>query len=996
MKLIVLVGLLALALSGVGSACDHYCSDCDNCESNITAASAGETVCLNANIDNYSSNCIFNPSFDNKVFDCQGNTIDGIGGTAEHHPNRIGLVSYWYLDESSGTNAEDSIGVNNGTLNNFNLLNEWYEAKVNNGLFFDGTNDYVDCGNDDSLNITDEITVEAWISAQALDSYRACIGAYKDSNNFYRIRYDHTNDKFQVVVKTGGTTKSVLSDSAPILSQGYHVAFTVNSTGTLKMYVDGVEQADTDTSVSLPPDVTVYLGTIDGSLQMFKGFIDEVSIYNRSLSSDEVFQDYASGDTSRFGVYLYNKSNVTIRNCVITDFERGIASGLGWWTQLADMSTGLQQHGFECKDGGCYAVGGGSNAETSTNHTLLYNISTNAWATHDDLPSKRQSGGLRIIGNDIIFTSGLPFSWETYNRSITIQTWAKKANAPVKKEDFALAVIDSMLWRLMGITSGLETSNTTDYYNKTSDSWTTKSQLLIKKALGDFATSYGSEEIYIVSACTYNASYPIIFPQNTVYSLNTTSEILTQKADISTARCYIEVENVDGKLVTVAGATRSNRNMINSVEYMIVEKNRWDYLLNYPLYVKSTALGSYNNQVFSTGGLYTDASVANNTYRLDLIDVSNKLNLTNNTITNCTYGIFMQYIENNTIENNTVNNNTYGIWLDSNSGNNSINNNTICSNINNDTFNDSYSTMTANFGDDNTCDNAYGWSDIGTTGCTNPCGAVDCNCSNCSDCRTKLVDASCSEVWLSDNITNESSTCISNLSNFKNKTFDCKGHVMDGNGTGYGIFMLVQDNNTIKNCVIQEFGTGIYIQASDGGDIINNSVCDNTDYDIYNVSASTYSGDNNTCDTTSNWNDTGTEGCTYICTGEVNCNFKAPAFTTRQTPRFNRVTASFTACTDFTLRAEVNYSGGSRTLDIPITGATPPSDTYVWGLAGNETCRVGYPCPAKVTIWYISGTQSGVVSQFWVKELRYGRYAGIAGLILGGGYLTGRRLRRRG
>ena len=106
-------------------------------------------------------------------------------------------------------------------------------------------------------------------------------------------------------------------------------------------------------------------------------------------------------------------------------------------------------------------------------------------------------------------------------------------------------------------------------------------------------------------------------------------------------------------------------------------------------------------------------------------------------------------------------------------------------------------------------------------------------------------------------------------------------------------------------------------------------MCDNNQkgtawYDIHDYGGG--SGDNNTCDTTSNWNDTGTEQCTYICTGEVNCNFKTPTFTTRQTPRFNRITESFTACTDFTLKAEINYSGGSKTIDIPDALSKAPGD----------------------------------------------------------------------
>jgi len=70
-------------------------------------------------------------------------------------------VGSWSFDEGTGTIANDSSGNNNnGTLYNGPI---WEEGQVNKALSFDGSNDYVDCGNDESLNITDKITIEAWV-----------------------------------------------------------------------------------------------------------------------------------------------------------------------------------------------------------------------------------------------------------------------------------------------------------------------------------------------------------------------------------------------------------------------------------------------------------------------------------------------------------------------------------------------------------------------------------------------------------------------------------------------------------------------------------------------------------------------------------------------------------------------------------------------------------------------------------------------------------------
>ena len=72
------------------------------------------------------------------------------------------LVAHWKLDEGSGNTVYDSsTSGNDGT---FKGDPQWVAGYYGGALEFDGTDDNIDCGNDDSLNITDEITLSAWIN----------------------------------------------------------------------------------------------------------------------------------------------------------------------------------------------------------------------------------------------------------------------------------------------------------------------------------------------------------------------------------------------------------------------------------------------------------------------------------------------------------------------------------------------------------------------------------------------------------------------------------------------------------------------------------------------------------------------------------------------------------------------------------------------------------------------------------------------------------------
>jgi len=86
-------------------------------------------------------------------------------GVVDSQPQ--GLVGYWNFDQGSGTTASDSSGYNNhGTIYGAS----WTSGKVGGALSFDGLDDYVDCGNSETLDPTQEATVEAWVNFNQLPS----------------------------------------------------------------------------------------------------------------------------------------------------------------------------------------------------------------------------------------------------------------------------------------------------------------------------------------------------------------------------------------------------------------------------------------------------------------------------------------------------------------------------------------------------------------------------------------------------------------------------------------------------------------------------------------------------------------------------------------------------------------------------------------------------------------------------------------------------------
>jgi parallel beta-helix repeat protein len=103
---------------------------------------------------------------------------------------------------------------------------------------------------------------------------------------------------------------------------------------------------------------------------------------------------------------------------------------------------------------------------------------------------------------------------------------------------------------------------------------------------------------------------------------------------------------------------------------------------------------------------------------------------------------------------------------------------------------------------------------------------IICECSSCGECSTKLSDSNCDIVQLTTDIMDyDGGTCIDNPDNFFNKVFDCKGYTIDQDGSsyGFGIYLYGKSGNIIKNCVINEFDTGIVLYYYSNGNTIDSN-----------------------------------------------------------------------------------------------------------------------------------------------------------------------------
>jgi hypothetical protein len=212
------------------------------------------------------------------------------------------LVGYWKFDEGSGNVAYDlSDYTNDGTINGDPT---WVIGKIGAALEFDGSNDYVDCGNDLSLNINDKITVAAWVrTTSTAHGYFVSKGTAYDETGHYAIGQEYNVPlTFQFEIAGSGGTVELDSNIAVNDGQWHHIVGTYDDP-VVKVYIDGVEE-NTMTQSSCLTGSTVGGLTIGqrGSANMIGGIIDEVRIYDRALTESEILAAMEGGEGFPFAL----------------------------------------------------------------------------------------------------------------------------------------------------------------------------------------------------------------------------------------------------------------------------------------------------------------------------------------------------------------------------------------------------------------------------------------------------------------------------------------------------------------------------------------------------------------------------------------------------------------------------------------------------------------------------------------------------------------------
>jgi hypothetical protein len=220
----------------------------------------------------------------------------------KHHPRVVTNGLVYYLDAAnprcysgSGLTANALIGGIGGTL-----VNGVGFGSTNSGSFtFDGTNDYIDCGN--FLDNPTDFTVIAWQKTSAITNVQMIVAKLVNYGSgagwAMFVRGDIPTQGLSILLQTDGSRWIIYYCSKLVNDNNWHhVAAVITNKVVTALFVDGISYSILNGGGSpittISNSVNVRIARDEANEYIFQGNISQVQAYNRVLTAQEVLQNY--------------------------------------------------------------------------------------------------------------------------------------------------------------------------------------------------------------------------------------------------------------------------------------------------------------------------------------------------------------------------------------------------------------------------------------------------------------------------------------------------------------------------------------------------------------------------------------------------------------------------------------------------------------------------------------------------------------------------------
>jgi RNA polymerase sigma-70 factor (ECF subfamily) len=208
-----------------------------------------------------------------------------------------GLLGYWRFDDGPGSErARDLSGAGQDCrLRRLDPQGAWGEGALSGGLTLDGRG-WLECPNSEPLTRLDgALTIAAWVTpGQRLRNYKAVVSRQMERGRLDELLFGFVNGA--LVFSSHAHQVRLVQPLPPDRRPWVHIAVTRQDDGLVRLHADGVEIARARSAPGTPPasrnPLIIGASFNDTAARKaearFDGAIDELLLYRRALTADEL------------------------------------------------------------------------------------------------------------------------------------------------------------------------------------------------------------------------------------------------------------------------------------------------------------------------------------------------------------------------------------------------------------------------------------------------------------------------------------------------------------------------------------------------------------------------------------------------------------------------------------------------------------------------------------------------------------------------------------
>jgi N-acetylneuraminic acid mutarotase len=546
-----------------------------------------------------------------------------------------GLVGWWPFN---GNANDESGNGNHGTVNGATLTSD-RNGVQGKAYSFDGiVNNFIEIPSSSSINATNSnFSWSFWIKSNSISTQ---IGYNKNYGVISKTQTGTTCNGATIFEVNGFLGSQNLLCNPNVLNYGcgtntstfdnnwHHIVLTLKAGHTSMFYIDGKAQTSNSSivasnySISINSPIRIGRPT-DSYWKSYNGLVDDIAIYNRSLTQQEITALYtgvvtkdivassgANGSISPSGTISVNSGSSQtytftpnpgywIDSVIVNGVQMPTASSYTFNNVTSDQSIRVTYRSLAA------ALAA---ANICANDTLVSTV---------NLPALSNVRATTYYSNIYLFNQNNTSNAYKYN--VNDRKYTAIANKPT-------ACIECGVAEANGKVYCFNTNGSTQAYDIATNTWQVNATLPTAAGmnLGIYATSLNNL-IYLTGG-TFGLT------QSSFYQYNPQTNAFTKLQDFSQPRVHTKLITYQNRIYAVGGEyfDGSNSIALSLFEVYNPSTNTWTVMPAMPEPLSSIGASIYNNKLYVFGGGIPYGKVSNKVYVFDFI--SNAWYLESNTL----------------------------------------------------------------------------------------------------------------------------------------------------------------------------------------------------------------------------------------------------------------------------------------------------------------------------------------------------------------------------